>query len=162
ILDTGHGDGAFRYIQAAAKAVEDRVGLFEDLLDHEMIVAAFFDGCQLQVQLLDVGGQLFVAQVLEDELVGFQDGQLVVIDVYDLFGVFDDGGGVGGKEMFSFPDTDDQGAAFPGGDDRVGLIFIQQDDDIGAYDPFEGDANGFFQAAIVVLLYVFDEIEEDF
>ncbi len=81
----------FGGIEAAAQAVEDGIGLFEDFLEHEMIVAAFFDGCQFQVELLDEGCDLFVAQIFEDQFVRFENGQFVVIDIDDFLGVFDDG-----------------------------------------------------------------------
>src|SRR6202012_3360975 len=70
LLDAGHRDGAFYRVEAAAEAVEDRIGLLEDLFEHKMVESPFFDGGELEVELLDEGGDLFVAEVFQDKLVG--------------------------------------------------------------------------------------------
>ena len=87
-----------------------------------MVIAAFFDGGQLQVQLLDKGRQFLVAQIFQDELVGFEDGQLIVVDVYDFLGVIDDRGGVAGQEMAVVTDADDQRRTSPRPHHNIGLV----------------------------------------
>ena len=64
--------------------------------------------------------------------------------------------------MLALADADDQRAAFTRGDDGIGMILVQQYDDVGAYHSFEGDTEGLFQSAIIVFLNVFDEVEQYF
>src|ERR1700722_621286 len=66
LLDARHGDRPPDHIQTAAKTVKDGIGLFKDLLQHKVLVPSLFDGCHLQVELLDERCDLLVSQVLED------------------------------------------------------------------------------------------------
>jgi len=50
----------------------------------------------------------------------------------------------------------------PCGDDGIGLLPVEQYNYIGAYDPSESDAEGFFESAVIIFLDVLDEIEEHF
>jgi hypothetical protein len=47
--------------------------------------------------------------------------------------------------MFSFSDANYQRASFSGGNDCAGCFIIEQQDDIGPNNAFQGDAYGFFQ-----------------
>src|SRR5580700_7704569 len=127
-----------------------------------MVETAFFDGGKLEVQLLDEGGDLFIAEVFENKFVSFEDRQFVVVDIDDFFGVFDDGRGVAGQEMFALSDTDYQRGTLTRGDDGIGVVAVEEDDDVGADHPSKGDTDGFFEAAAVVLLDFFNKVEEDF
>jgi hypothetical protein len=87
-------DTSLGHVEPPPEAVADRPGLLEHLLEHEVLVTLLLDRCQLHVETLHPWRDAFVAQVLEDQLVGPDDGQLVVVDIHDLLGVFHDGRGI--------------------------------------------------------------------
>ncbi len=58
--DAAHVQVAGLQLQAPAHGVEDGAGLLKNLLEHEVLVAAFLDAVQLQLQLLDVRRLLHV------------------------------------------------------------------------------------------------------
>ena len=64
--------------------------------------------------------------------------------------------------MFALADADDERATLTGGDDGIGVIAVEEDDDVGADDASQRDTYGFFEAAVIVLLDIFDKVEQDF
>ena len=77
LLDATHSDRTGFRIQSSPHAIIYRLGLLEDLLEHKMIVATFFDRRQLYIQFLNVWSDLFIAQVFEtaDTLVAIENAK---------------------------------------------------------------------------------------
>ena len=42
------------------------------------------------------------------------------------------------------------------------MILVQKHNHIGAGNPFKRDSQGFFQAALIIFLDIFNKIEQDF
>ena len=160
VLDAAHGDGARAGVETAAKTIVNGTGLLEDLFEHEMIVAAFFDGRQFNIELGYERSDLFIAQVLQDEFIGCNDGKLVIVYVYHILGVLQHGRSVGTEEMLSLADTDHERTSLAGRHNGIGMVGIQQEYHVGAGYPFKRYPNRFFQVALVVLPYVFNEVEQ--
>src|SRR6186997_1186328 len=64
--------------------------------------------------------------------------------------------------MFPLADTDDKRAAFSCGNDGIRIVFIEYKDHISAGYPFQGNAYSFFEIALVILSYLFNEVQQYF
>ncbi len=87
------------------------IGLLHDFLEHEVLVVAEFHLFEFEFGFLDFGRHGDIVDGHGFEAGGLDDGHFVVVEVDDLGGVLDDGGGVGGDDVFAVADADDQGAA---------------------------------------------------
>ena len=88
-------------VQATTHSVDDRLGLLENLLLHEVVEAALHDLLELDLDGLDgtdVAGAVSLGQTVDVELTLVDVGNVIVLEVEDLLGVLDDGRGVGGEE----------------------------------------------------------------
>lgn len=101
LSETTEGDGLLLGVQATTHGVDDGLGLLENLLLHEVVEAALHDLLQLDLDGLDgadVAGAVGLGQTVNVELTLVDVGNVIVLEVEDLLGVLDDGGGVGGEE----------------------------------------------------------------
>ena len=79
---------------------------------------------------------------------GVEHAQLMVVEVDDLVGVADEGGGVAGQEVLAVADADDQRAAEPGADDQPGLRAGHRREAVGALEQRQRLAHGLDQVAV--------------
>jgi hypothetical protein len=101
LAETTEGDGLVDSIQTTTHGVDDGLGLLEDLLLHEVVEAALHDLLELNLKRLDgtdVGRAVILVQTVDVEGALVDVCNVVVLEVQDLLGVLDDGGGVGGEE----------------------------------------------------------------
>lgn len=102
LAETTKGDNLILNIETTTHGVDNGFGLLEDFLLHEVIELALHDFLQLDLDGLDgtdVGGGTVVLLEtvnVEGALVNVSD--VVVLEVQDLLGVLDDGGGIRGQE----------------------------------------------------------------
>ena len=89
------------------------------------------------------------------------DGDLAVVHIGDLTGVFDDGCHVGGNVIAAFPVAQYQGAVFPGGDEGVGIVGADDAEGVGAFNAPQAPAHG-FQHVPALLGVKLQEVGRDF
>ncbi len=145
--ETAEDDAAFVQINAAAQAIFNGAGLLEDFLEHEMFVVAEFHLFEFEFGFLDFGGDGDVVDGHRLEVAGADHRHFVVVEIDDLGGVFDDGGGVGGDDVFAVAHTDDQGAAAARDHEGVGFIGGHDGDAVGAACFVECGLDGFGEGA---------------
>ncbi len=95
------GDLLVLDIQTTTHSINDRLGLLEDLLLHEVVELALHDLLELELEGLDgadvaAAVRLLQAVDVQRALVNVRD--VVVLEVHDLLRVLDDGGRVRGEE----------------------------------------------------------------
>ena len=101
LAETTKGDGLVLGIETTTHGVDNRLGLLENLLLHEVVEAALHDLLKLDLQSLNstnVGGTVVLVQAVNVQRALVDVRNVVVLEVQDLLGVLDDGGWVGGKE----------------------------------------------------------------
>src|SRR5450432_290096 len=64
--------------------------------------------------------------------------------------------------MLSLADSNNQRTSLTRRNNRIGMIFIKQHNHVSARHTFKCNAEGFFEAALIIFLYIFDEIEQHF
>ena len=86
--------GSF-HIDSSTHTVGETLRLFEDLLEHEMRIAALLDLTQVDINGLDLRGKLGVVDIDHLELLTALDhGDVPVLEIYHTVGVFDNRTGV--------------------------------------------------------------------
>ena len=118
--------------QAAAQRVAHALGLLQDLLQHEVRVAAALDGGEVPVdprhRLL-----LFHRVEVEDAVVaGAHHRDLAVVEIHDRARMREDGRGVRSHEVLAGADRHEQRRAVPRRHDRVGLTGREHRDPVRA------------------------------
>ncbi len=109
VFDPAQSDhGSFR-IDASPHTIADGSRLLIDLLEHEMLVPAFFQFLELKLQLLDVGRFFLVLDVFDPKpFFPANGGYLFIFKINHVFRVLYDGGGVRGQEilaiLLTYPD----------------------------------------------------------
>ena len=152
--EVGHAaedNPAVALVAPAAQAVAHRVGLLENLLEHVVRVVAEFvllDG------VFEFGDDRRDRHVVDGErakAIRPQNGHLVVVEVDHAAGVFDNGRGIAGDDVFVLADADDQRRALAGHDQRFRLVLANDGDAVGALDLGECRLDGLLQHALALL-----------
>ena len=113
------------------------LGLLHDLLEHEVLVAALFRGGDLPV---DVVVFLFDGQlhgVEELDAVAAEDGDLAVLHVDDVTGVFDQRRHVGGDEILALAEAEQQRRVLARGVDMIRIVRAEDAEGVRALDPVQ-------------------------
>ena len=114
-------------------------------------------------------GLLDVAEVGDAQLtVTRHDGNLLILQVDDLVGILDDGGGIAAQEelrlavLLVVVDThaDDEGAAFAGANQLVGVATVEDGNGIGTDDALQGQLHRCVEVAFVGILSVFHQLHQ--
>ena len=148
---------------APAYAVEQRVGLLENLLEHEVGIAPFFELRDGEFEFLDVDGRLLVLEVEYFQRFAFTDeGYLLIFEIDDVFGVLNERSGVGGEERFVVANSDDQRALLAGGHDGIGVILGDDGYGVGADNLLKGFAHGLYEGTLVFVANPADELHQHF
>ena len=88
-------------VETTTHGVDDGLRLLENLLLHEVLELALHNLLKLKLKRLDcadVGTTIGLFQAVNVERALVDMGDVVILEVHDLLGVLDDGGGVQGKE----------------------------------------------------------------
>ena len=147
-------------VHASADGVIYGVHLLEYLFQHEVGESALLDFVDVDVHLVDAERDGGVLDGFEYHLVALEDGHVVVVEVDDVFGVLDDGGGVGGHEVFALAHADDERAALAGHDEFVRLVLAHDDEAVGSYHFGQCEAHGHFGVDFAFEVDVLDEVGE--
>src|SRR5690606_32445252 len=128
-------------VKPSPHAVANRSRLFENLLQHEVVVATLFDGFEREFQRMNVWGHRNVLDRLDRQAIGIDNRNFTVVEIHHLVRVFDNWRSVGGQEVFILADADDQRAAFSGGDELVRVVEGEHDDRVGADNVVKGETD---------------------
>ena len=83
-----------------------------------MIVTTLFNLPDFQINSLNIGCQLVVADGLQNQLITADDSYILIIQVDYTIGKFNYWSGIGSYEIFTITDSQNQGAAFTGSNVR--------------------------------------------
>ncbi len=151
------------FVDTSADAGAQGVGLFPNLLEHEVGVAALFQLVEVHLQGDQLRSLLHVAEVGDVEQArAVHDGDFLVVEVDDLVGVFDDGSRIGADVEFRTAGglvlayTDDEGTAFAGADNLVGMALLENGDGVCAHDVLKRELDGIVEVAFVGDHHEFD------
>ena len=101
LLETAKSDGFVGDIQTTTHGIDDRLGLLEDLLLHEVVELSLHDFLEFQLEGLDgadVRGSVILGETVDIEGAIVDVGDIVVFEVQDFLRVLDNSGWVGGEE----------------------------------------------------------------
>ena len=148
-------------VDPAPNAVHDGLGLLEDLLEHEVRIAALFELGDAELQLLDVDLALLVVERYDlQRVVAIHDHYLAVIDIDDLVRIFHDRRRVRCQEKLLVADTDDHRAAAACRDDLILVALLHYGDSVCADHLLQCLLDGLQQRAVVRRTDVFDQIDQ--
>ncbi len=169
VSSEGLFDGGGQFVDFFGVLVDgasEGVFLLHDFFDHEVGKVAFFGGLGFPVDFDDAFfNNLFGLVVVEFDfglaVFGFDDGHLIVVEIDDAIGVFEEGGNVRGDEVFFCfgVDADYDGRSAAGSDNFV-FAFFEDDNGEAAVDFFTGEFNGCFE--VVGFVDFGDEVGNDF
>ena len=101
LLQTTKRDGLVLDVETTTHGVDDGLGLLEDFLLHEVVKFALHNFLKLELERLDgsdVGSSIVLGDTVNVQSAIVNVGDVVVLEVQDLLGVFDDGGGIRRQE----------------------------------------------------------------
>lgn len=153
-----HG-GAEREVEPPAYRVAQGFRLLVNFLQHEVGEAAFFRCAGIEIELCHGAGDGHVVQVADLDVIGLDDGDVVVVEINHALGVSENGGGIGGDDGFSFTDAEHDRTAPSRGDDETGLAGGNDGDAKGAFDLVQRIAYGLKQISLIVIA---DQMSEHF
>ena len=132
-----------------------------DLLEHEVLVAAFFCRFRVPGDFHQGQGDFIAVEVIEFDAAGGQARYLQMVDIVNAAGVFEDRRYVRGQESGVFRRADDQGRILPGGEDFVRKVLEHQGQGVAAPHPHHGAGDGVHRADLVFLIVVIHQLDHD-
>ncbi len=151
--------GPFGQLQAPAHGVADGLRLLEDLLEHEVRIAALLDLLEVPRDLVDRLVDVGVLEVAHQVPVARQGDHLAVVEIDDATRVPHDRRRVAGHEQLAVVDPDQQRAAHAGGHDLVGAVEREDDEAVRALYVAQRRADRVAEIAVVLLL---DQVRDHF
>ena len=158
-MDIVHDD--FSVLDSGADGIADSLGLFVDLLEHEVLIAALFRGGHLPGDMLYGLLDVFAVAVVEMDAGAVHDQQVTVVEIHHIPGVFQNGGHIGGDVVAVFAETEDQGRVLLDADDGVGIVLAQHAQGVAALHALHGLLYGGLEVQAHVV-EVFDEVGNHF
>ena len=147
---------AVQYDLSVPQAGEDGpaqgLRLLHDLLKHEVLIAAFFRRVNLPIHM----GGFFLHRLEQVVVTGHalpgQLCQLPVLQVDDVPGIFDEGGHIGGQEVESLAQPQDQRAVLAHGDEPVRFIRADNAQGIGSLNTVKHPAHSLEDISVIKIL----------
>ena len=136
-------------VQVNLHGVSDCFGLFEDFLQHEMGITALFCCFRRPCDLLDFLPDRLSVFIINGYAVLLHHCQFFIIQNVDIPGVVDDCGNIGGNEVFTFAQTDNEGIVLLGADNGVRVGAVHDNKAVGAFDDGKHLADGGEEIAVV-------------
>lgn len=99
--ETTEGHSLVGDVETTTHGVDDGLGLLENLLLHEVVELALHDLLELELEGLDgphIGASIGLLKAVNVEGALVNVGNVVILEVQDLLGVFDNGGGIRRQE----------------------------------------------------------------
>ena len=160
--DCGEGNAVGIHIDASTNAVTDAIGLFEDFLQHEEGVTAFFQLSQCDVNLFHLRVLFFIVHVHHLQLLSqLQYCNVAIIQINHLIGVFCYWAGIGGQEEITVgTQAHDERRTLTGADDGVRVLAVEDGNGVGANHLMQSYLYGFEQLEVVTHHDVFDELHQ--
>ena len=118
---------------AGSQGVADCFWLLIDLLQHEMLIAAFFSCVNIPLDGHRLLGELLLVHVKKPDSLPGENGDLLVFHIVDASGILEDGRHIGGDEISLFTASYNQRAVFSGGKYLLREISEQNAQGIGAF-----------------------------
>jgi len=147
------GNGVVIFVHPGRHRIAESFGLFDDLLDHEMIVAALFRRFRIPVHFKDFFGYRRSLPVGDPDRILGHDGHFAVAENEGPPRAMDNRRNVGSDKIFTFAQTDDQGIVLFGADDLVGFMFGNKDQRIRSADLGQYLFHGFDKIALIVFFH---------
>ena len=124
-------------LDAGKQALAQGIGLFHDLLDHEVLIAALLGGGDLPVD-----GEMLLLHRVQQAVIHFdgvsgQHGDLAVLHIAHIPGMLDDGSDVTGEEVAAVAIAQHQRAVLAGGDDLIRAVHAENTQCIGTLQTAE-------------------------
>ena len=136
-------------VEPPANRVGERVRLLEDLLDHEVLVAAFFYRADIPVHLLHFAGDGRVVESVDVDAVRRDARDIAVLEVDDLAGVRDYGRHVARDDDVVFSNADDERASLASNDHLARMLCRYCGDAVSSLDALERLGCGCQEVALV-------------
>jgi hypothetical protein len=161
-LELGHPE-RLEHQLVAADAVADRlghgVGLLEDLLQHERLVAALLGALLVPVDLLPLGRVDLGAVDEEADAVGRDFDNLAVGRMDDRPRFAQEGGDRRSKEVLALAETHHERRLVPDPDQQIGLVVMDGDD---REVPFELRIDARQRLHEVAVVRLLEQVDDDF
>ena len=142
--------------------VADRLGLFMDFLDHEMLEAAFFGDRSVPFDPAERLVHHIAVQIEESHALSGQARHLEIVDVIDIPGIFQDGRHVRGDILVVAGGSDDQRAVLTRHIDFIRIVPEHHGQRIGAADTHHGFGQGVDRSDLILLVIVIHQLDSDF
>ena len=114
------GDALF-IIESTTGCVLERGWLLVNLLEHEVVVTAFFDLVEGPANFFNTRANLDILNCGNFIVIGGDRCNLAILEINDPIGMFEHGGDVGGYEFLTVTMTEHQGRAHASGYNRAGV-----------------------------------------
>jgi hypothetical protein len=134
--------------------VGQRPRLLEDFLLHVVPVGAEFDRVGRQLALVHLALDFAAAGIDDAAAIEADLDHVAFLEVDDLLGYLQQGGGIGGGEILAFADAHQQRRALARRDQDAGLPLRQDGDRVGALQLGHRVAHGLEQAAAALQVLV--------
>ena len=161
-VQLGQEHGVTRGVETAAQAIHDDLGLLEDLLEHEVAVAALLGRLHVPLDGLGLmlhGGKVGQAQDLILGIGGVHD--LAVFQKDHRARVGQKGRDVRSHEVLARADAEDERGGHARGPDLTGIFPAHETDGVGAVGPAQGRGKSLEQVGFL-LVAVGDEVDQHF
>ena len=138
-------------MQARRQGRLDGSGLLHDLLEHEVLIAAFLRRLDAPGHAVD--GLLDGLSGAVEHLDGFwrEHGDLAVFQIDDVFRVRHQCGHIGGKVVLPHADAEDQWACLTHGIERIRRVGAEDPQGIRALQPCRRLHDGGFDISVIIL-----------
>ncbi len=149
----------FFIIQTPPECIGNRSRLFENLFQHEMIEAAFFDSIQRPFNLLDIWRDSDFIDGGDFEIIGGNVRNLALLQVDHLTGMPDESGNIRGHKIFSMTASDNQRRPRTRDHNFAWMISRDNRNPVSALDEYKGCPHSLEQVTFIILL---DQVRQDF
>ena len=164
IVDDGRKcDVISLYVHTSSHAVFQTIGLLKDFLQHEVGETAFLNLSQIEVNLCHFMFHLLIVEIDHFHIFPTANhGDVLVVQINDLIGVFDDGACVRTKKELFLADAHHQRTTLSGGYNLVGGVLVENGDGVSTNDGAQSDTHGCEQIHVFLRAYIFYQLHQHF
>src|SRR4030042_6784265 len=156
-----HDTGMIRK-HSPPEGIMDCSWLFKYLLQHEMGKSLLVDLADFKVNLLYFRLDHCALDCFQQQLVFFYNCNIIVIQVYDALGMFNDRSGIRGNEILTFSHTDYQRTSLFGSKEPVRLFCTDNYKSLGSFHPVQSHRNCFFCRKIPFNIQMIHQVSQNF
>ena len=149
------------HVHTATHAVRQTLRLLKYLLQHEVGIASFLDLAEVDVDSLYLQVLLLTEDAHHMKILSTTDhGNVTILKIDHLVGIFHDWTGVGTQEELILTDTHNERALLSGGNDLIGVVLVEHGDGVGTNHLIQGNLYGSQQIQMLMLLDVFNQLHQ--